>query len=81
MIEEPVVNSSASARKPNSRVEKSNTSAANRERSCIRSAISKISCASPLPRESCTAVTGSCTAANPSAVRVASRSTGSPGVP
>src|SRR5207248_1397918 len=51
-----------SARKPNSRVEKSNTSAANRERSCMRSAISKISCASPLPRESCTAVTGSCTA-------------------
>ncbi len=81
MIEEPVVNASGSVRKPNSSVANSSTSAAKRPRSCSTSAISNSSCASALPRESCTAVTGSCTAAKPNARRVASRSIGSPGVP
>ena len=46
--------------------------------SCSSSVISNSSCASALPRESCTAVTGCCTLAKPSLARVASRSIGEP---
>ena len=45
-------------------------------RSCISRLISNSTCASALPRESCTAVTGSCVTANPSRSRVSSRLTG-----
>ena len=65
MIEEPVVISGLSVTKPSSFIEKRTRSAASRPRSWSSSATSNSTCASALPRESWTAVTGSWTSAKP----------------